>query len=379
MTVETLIGDLLLQHNCVVVPNFGGFVAQRVSAQVDFEKGLLLPARKSVLFNRQLVNNDGLLITALAQENQVTYPKATETVDLAVANWQQQLQQGQRITIDRVGILYLDAERNLCFEQDRFFNLLLESYGLSAVHFIAAEDVAANESLTHTKSLVEEVIESKEPIATHAVPVLEAVPETPVIAISRSRARKVVRYAAAACLMPIVFYSFWIPVKTDVLESGVLTLHDFNPFYQAPIARFNPSNGYEKPTERVEQQLKNLPDHVATFAYELDEDTYIPIRVNKHGKYAPENTPDAEVPTPAVTETPEVTPVTSTTGSQVIVGSFSTRANAEVLVQSLRQKGFDAVILESGKTVRVSVGPGSTYNSLAPRLKAEGLEPWLLK
>jgi hypothetical protein len=378
MTVETLIGDLLLQHNCVVVPNFGGFVAQRVSAQIDFEKGLLLPPRKSVLFNRQLINNDGLLITAVAQENELSYPQATDKVDQTVANWQQQLLGGQRITIDRVGILFMDAERNLCFEQDRFFNLLLESYGLSAVHFIAAEDVAATETLANTKQLAEQLTE-KEVVTKGDVPVLQLTEETRIVPIGRSKTRKVVRYAAAACLLPIVFYSVWIPMKTDVLESGVLTLHDFNPFYKVPAASFKNNGHYEIPSERVELQLTDLPAHVSTFAYELDEDTYIPIRVNERGSYEaqPEN-----MGSQSETETVEpsvVANIPSTSGSQVIVGSFSSRSNAEILVQTLRQKGFDAVIMEGGSTVRVSAGPGSAYSTLAPKLRAEGLEPWLLK
>ena len=120
LTVEGLIGDLLLQHNCVVVPSFGGFVAQRVSAQLDTEKGVMLPPRKSVLFNRQLINNDGLLIAAFAQTNQLTYADAQSEVNQVIATWNQALNAGQRIAIDRVGFLFLDAERNMCFEQDRF-------------------------------------------------------------------------------------------------------------------------------------------------------------------------------------------------------------------------------------------------------------------
>lgn len=379
MTVETLIGDLLLQHNCVVVPNFGGFVAQRVSAQIDFEKGVMLPARKSVLFNRSLINNDGLLVTALAQQNELSYPQATNEVDHTVANWQQQLQEGQRITIDRVGILYMDAERNLCFEQDRFFNLLLESYGLSSVHFIAAEDVAATETLANTKELANQLTADREVIAEQTAPILHVVEETRIVPIGRSRIRKAMRYVAAACLLPIVFYSVWIPMKTDVLESGVLTIHDFNPFYTVPAASFKNVGHYEIPTDRVEPQLKDLPAHVSTFAYELDEDTYIPIRVNERGNYQIQ--PEVSlVETPEiVTEVPQNTSTPSTSGSQVIVGSFSSRANAEILIQSLRQKGFDAIVLEGGATIRVSAGPGSAYNTLAPKLRAEGLEPWLLK
>jgi hypothetical protein len=379
MTVETLIGDLLLQHNCVVVPNFGGFVAQRISAQLDFEKGVMLPARKSVLFNRSLVNNDGLLITALAQQNELSYPQSTSEVDHTVANWQQQLQDGQRISIDRVGILYMDSERNLCFEQDRFFNLLLESYGLSAVHFIAAEDVAATETLSKTKELADQLTVENETVADHSVPVVHLVEETRIVPIGRSRAKKAMRYVAAACLLPVVFYSVWIPMKTDVLESGVLTIHDFNPFYKVPASSFKSKGQYEIATDRVEPQLKDLPAHVSTFAYELDEDTYIPIRVKERGNYQSQPEVSSVELSEAVVEVPQNTSTPSASGSQVIVGSFSSRTNADILVQSLRQKGFDAVILESGSTIRVSAGSGSAYNTLAPKLRAEGLEPWLLK
>ena len=61
MLIEKLIGDLLLRHNCVVVPSFGGFVAKQVSAVIDYKTGVMHPPKKSLLFNKQLINNDGLL------------------------------------------------------------------------------------------------------------------------------------------------------------------------------------------------------------------------------------------------------------------------------------------------------------------------------
>ena len=51
-TVEELIGDLLLRHNCVIVPSFGGFVAKQSSATIDYKNGVMLPPGKSVMFNR---------------------------------------------------------------------------------------------------------------------------------------------------------------------------------------------------------------------------------------------------------------------------------------------------------------------------------------
>ena len=143
LTVEQLIGDLLLQHNCVIVPSFGGFVAQRTSAKIDSAKGVIIPPKKSVLFNKQLINNDGLLIAALSQANSIPYSEAAGEVQAHINEWEARLQMGGRITIDRVGNLFYDQERNLCFEQDRFYNLLLESFGLSSVHFVSVADAEA--------------------------------------------------------------------------------------------------------------------------------------------------------------------------------------------------------------------------------------------
>lgn len=386
LTVEGLIGDLLLQHNCVVVPSFGGFVAQRVSAQLDTEKGIMLPPRKSVLFNRQLINNDGLLVAAFAQANQLSYADAQTAVNQVIATWNQAMKAGERIAIDRVGFLFLDAERNMCFEQDRFYNLLLESFGLTAIHFVSATDIEAKSSIDHVREITKEIevsdtMESNDSNTT-TVPVFEAVDQAPIIPISAKKSNKTWRYIAAACLLPVAFYSIWIPVKTDVLESGVLSLNDFNPFHQSSAAIYQANiTAYTIPVNRVKRQLETIPENVATFSLELDEDTYIPVNLGLHKKYQIEKqVAETVTETVSVVEpvTPPPAPVKSS-GSHVIVGSFSTRANAEKLVSELNAKGYKAQVLESNGTIRVSAGDGSQYNSLASKLKAEGLAPWLLK
>ena len=55
------IESLLLKHDCVIVPDFGGFVTQQVSARYVEDEGLFLPPYRSVGFNGCLKLNDGLL------------------------------------------------------------------------------------------------------------------------------------------------------------------------------------------------------------------------------------------------------------------------------------------------------------------------------
>lgn len=401
LTVEQLIGDLLLQHNCVIVPSFGGFVAQRTSAKMDPAKGVIIPPKKSVLFNKQLINNDGLLIAALSRANSIPYPEAAEEVQAHINEWEARLQMGGRITIDRVGNLFYDQERNLCFEQDRFYNLLLESFGLSSVHFVSVADAEAKEShqaILHVVKAVEmeqehapftsepSFVLKEEPI----VPVLEAVREEHILEIKLPVKKKSTawRYVAAACLLPIAFYSFWIPVKTDVLESGIVSLSDFNPFHSKKPGTYTvPETNYTFQKREAKKQLENLPKKVETFSYEMDEDTYVPVSLNKKrvneekvsGKPEEKQPNVPEIPKKPV-EQPKINPVTvSPKGGQIIVGSYSDKKNAEELIKLLEANGMNGQILEKEGKIRVTAGSASQFSQLEPKLKALGIAPWILK
>ncbi len=377
LTVEQLIGNLLIRHNCVVVPGFGGFVAQRVAAQLDLSNGSMSPAKKSVLFNRQLIANDGLLIQAYAHQAGVNYTQAEVEVNNCIGIWDQALKKGERITIDRVGLLFLDAERNICFEQDRFYNLLLESYGLSSVHFVSAEDVQALNTKINVVSLAEEV-ESESPIIAlngEPVPVFEAQAEESIVHPKLKKKTPVLRYAAAACILPVLFYSFWIPMKTDVLESGVLKLSDFNPFQQEQKGSYKADKtSYVVNHSSKKAQLKDLPEDVSVYSYELDEDTYIPVKVKDVSGSA------AVVLDKAHTTPLELTaPTTSTKKSGfVIVGSYSTIENAQKQVDLMKSLGYNGEILQRDGKIRVSVGSGAQFGTLKTRLAKDGYEAWLL-
>jgi hypothetical protein len=381
LTVEGIIGDLLLQHNCVIVPSFGGFVAQRVGAQLNAANGSMTPPRKAILFNRQLINNDGLLISSYAHHNKVEYNAAQAAVNETITLWEETLKQGQRISIDRVGFLYFDHERNLCFEQDRFYNLLMESYGLGAIHFVSAADVEAKIAHEAVQEMVREALSAPvvevefrpseiEPVET------QASDEAPVIPMQQVRPARRWRYVAAAALLPIAFYSFWIPMKTDVLESGMLSLSDFNPFHKTTPAHYSPpAANYDHTTTENNDQLASVSEEVSVFSFSIDDDWFIPVRIREGNTTAsaPAETIQPEQPQPVAQ------PVASSSGSYVIVGCFSSRANADNLAQALRAKGFDAQTLEGKGLIRVSAGDGAQFASLQPKLQAEGLQGWVLK
>jgi hypothetical protein len=352
-SVEEIICQLLLRHSCVIIPSFGGFVAQSVSASIDKENGVIHPPSKHLLFNKNLINNDGLLTAEYATFNKINYTDSLSKIDLFTINLKSELNAGRKVELPKIGTFHLDSEKNICFEQNRYFNFLLNAYGLGNVQFVPTPKV---------KELVEEKLI---PTVEVEAPIIEI--ETPIIDIkSPKKSRKIIKYvAAAACFLPIAFYSFWIPVKTDVLNSGVISINDFNPFYKSEKGLYSPSK--------------------ADFNSIIFEDaSYIAAPTVE-----PEPTTSEPTETLVTTENSTVTSqainVKSSNKRQAfeyIVGCFSSNANAVNFVNSLKNQGFDATIISGGNLTRVSIGSASNSKSLDSLIQlsnSKGYQGWVLK
>lgn len=381
ISVEQLIGELLLRHNCVIIPSFGGFVAKQTGASIDYKNGVMSPPRKSLLFNRQLINNDGLLIAELAVKNAIHYNESTDAVRSLVENWNDQLKKGERISIDKVGFLFFDQEKNICFEQDRFFNLLLESYGLGKVHFLTEGDVQHAQKLTIQSAVKDaDERESQPAIVFDTESILQNKEEKEPAIIQHPALKKKTqlwKYIAAACLLPIAFYSFWIPVKTDVLESGMISVRDFNPFYHSEKGKYEKISLEEKNIKEAdftfEKSISNLPEDVDVFSYQYDEDLYIPVKISRN----------YDVNNDQNTNKNPVEPIKGTMNFEFIVGCFESEENATNLIATLKPKGFNAYIADvSNGLRRISAGKASSESELAEIIesaKAQGFDGWVLK
>lgn len=72
--------ELLLDHECVIVPEFGAFITKEIPAKLDYVNHVLTPPSKEIAFNRQLVADDGLLIGYVAERQGITRAEATKLV-----------------------------------------------------------------------------------------------------------------------------------------------------------------------------------------------------------------------------------------------------------------------------------------------------------
>ena len=67
-------------HDCVIIPQFGGFVGNNRSAVLNETTGIITPPSKEILFNLNLKTNDGLLINHIAKSEWISNIKAKDLV-----------------------------------------------------------------------------------------------------------------------------------------------------------------------------------------------------------------------------------------------------------------------------------------------------------
>ena len=63
----------------------------------------------------------------------------------------------------------------------------------------------------------------------------------------------------------IIFYSFWIPIHSDLLESGVLSFSDLNPFYEKIAPKYKIKKQKNLYFSKNGKRYRSLGDQDITF------------------------------------------------------------------------------------------------------------------
>jgi len=126
--ISQYIKELLLLNDCVIIPEFGGFVANYKPATI--ENNQFFPPTKEIAFNNKLISNDGLLINYISEVEGIDYFNAKQKLDSFVEETMLNLERNRNVYFEGVGYLHYDSRENLQFEPQVKQNLLVESYGL---------------------------------------------------------------------------------------------------------------------------------------------------------------------------------------------------------------------------------------------------------
>ncbi len=178
MKLENYISDLLYRYDCVIVPNFGGFVANAKSAQI--KNNIFTPPFKQISFNSLLIENDGLLANYIASVDKMPYKTAVNFIDFEVQEWIDKLLK-EELELEGIGTLY-SANDSIHFEPNNKINYLTSSFGLDAV-------------------VAKQIEQQKEILVSEHTP-LEFKDETPVLTIEKHESKRsnLLKYAAVFLL-----------------------------------------------------------------------------------------------------------------------------------------------------------------------------------
>lgn len=353
MNIDQYISELLFEYDCVIVPDFGGFVTNYASARIHPTQHLFSAPSKHIGFNKNLKNNDGLLANHITVIENTTYAQANKIISSYVDKCNRELKGGKKVSIKNVGVLSLNVEHQIQFEPDENFNYLTDSFGFSDFQSPAIK----RENYTAR-------IESqfKDRVAIPAI----------------RKKINVKKYVALAIAMPLVFTMLWVPLKTDLLKN--INYSDSNPFAKVIKTELsvNPENTSMK-MERIQRQ-DTVSLNTSTPVSKADT---LSGRVDASKEILKEEVlPEKQVSTAVIKEKVS----NSINGRYHVVGGcFKIIENAQRLVLELRGKNVDASIIGQNNAglYIVSYGDyekrGEAVQELA-RIKAgDNASAWLLK
>jgi hypothetical protein len=300
MDIEHYISDLLYEHDCVIIPGLGGFIGNQTPARINPVHHTFSPPGKTLLFNINLKQNDGLLANRIALGKKIPYEEAMELIRSFVSHSNSLLRDGKKIKLDDIGTIYNDSRGTLQFDQDKNVNYLPESYGLTS--FISL------------------------PVQRHGKHIGIERKITRMPGPSKGRKRNIGKTLKWAALLAL-------PVGAAILIG---------------ITNFS--------------RIKDIPVSYSGLLYSSSSTVSPPAPSPDKVKISIQAPTHPLITIAPVSPAPELRPVPTVSRESsgifgIIVGAFRIRENAERLVDDLRGSGHDALIFDQTRTglSRVSI------------------------
>lgn len=336
---------LLLNSDCVIVPNLGGFMTHHVDARFDEQDNMFVPPVRTLGFNPQLTMNDSLLAQSYVEAYDISYPEAMRRIEAEVSELKQTLIAEGSYTMNGIGELTINEDGKIVFEPCEAGLLTPALYGLGAFEMKRLNDITPIKEEEETVSKSEQQQESA-------------------IVIKMSWLRNAIAIAAAAILF---FFILTPPINSDPTANEGVTMSQVE-LLPMPKA---------EPVKKAE--LKPLDTKKAE----------TPEEVTPKVETAEVETPKAETPEvqePKAEEPKAETPAKPETTFCLVLASQVAKQGADRLVNTMQQKGYASTRVHINNNVRRVVygnypTMASAYNALN-KLRATGNdfdEAWVYK
>jgi len=123
---------LLPIHNCVVLPDFGGFIIHPRPASFNVNGEITQPGY-SIVFNPGLKHNDGIIASYIIKDENISYNAASKKIKDCIKALISDLKSGKVISCANIGVLSTDQSGNISFSPNKA-NIYPALYGLQDVY-----------------------------------------------------------------------------------------------------------------------------------------------------------------------------------------------------------------------------------------------------
>ncbi|CAM4130149.1 SPOR domain-containing protein [Cytophagaceae bacterium 50C-KIRBA] len=338
-SIVNLIETLLYEHDCIIIPNFGGFVVNVKDFEFNTKEEKIYPRRRWIAFNERLRSDDGILATAWAKKEGISHKVAFDQINQFSKSLKDSLKSEQNLVLTKLGTLSLTAESKISFAPNPEQNFDLSQFGLLPVGLPATAKISKPILLENP---IEKSMTLHEEISEETVEEEEMVP--------KRISTKVYVYALLAFLLGGLSAYFLTEPNSRYVNSSL------SPF-----------------TIKIKKE-NNTP---------IPQESKAVIPVEKAV-----SSDSSSLPNPTVPSKEDIkSPVSQAHSVYLVAASFQTQAKAELAVSELKAKGFDqAVILPKEQDAihfRVSIGSEATmeagYKKAAEIKSQKKLDIWVFK
>ena len=336
MKMETYISDLLYRHDCVIIPGLGGIITNYRSAQIHPVSHTFRPPSKSIRFNVNLQEDDGLLANYVSSCESISFASAQSKIERFVFSIQNDLEHKKEARLPKIGVLSVDINGIISFEPDLKVNYLPDAFGLEAIQSPAI--LRKSKGIDVSKQIYQG-------------------------AKSIQAQKTSFNWKVAAVLIPLIGLSTYVSFQQEALSDKYANYAYLNPFKEKPAKVYVPR------TMEVKEKTIELKETKITTAPKTVVET---VKTNTEVKAK------KTIPAPSVKTTLVSKPF------HLVAGCFSSEHNATKLVAQLKTEGFDASVIGQNENGLFRVAFQSYVSrELAvtemKKLKDLGKSTWLLK
>lgn len=349
--LERHIEILLLNNDCVIVPDLGGFMTHHIDARYDEEDFSFLPPLRTLGFNPQIKINDSLLAQSYVEAYDISYPEALQRIEDEVNELKMHLQNEGSYELNDIGVLALNEEGHYTFTPCEAGILTPTLYGLGS-------------------------FEMKYRVLTQLVPTVDEGESHDTQSAQQDDSAKIIGISQDT-------YSEKGDEDDDVVKIKFMWIRNTVAIAAILLAIFVLALPTGK-TEMMTRTISNINNSLLFGMMSKDTNTS-KIEMTKVDEYQPILAVDTILKNDTVSHQQASVESAERKGYSIVLASYVTRRNAKAFVEDLRHKGYDkAEVYIHNDVTRVIYGNFETqseaYDTLRKIHRNKDLEEaWVYK